>query len=228
MMPPEVLSSCLKGLLPTAKIKEHVLDIPSVGTSQKLKLWLINPDGMDVPLSESATNTIFETPPYWSFCWGSGKALAYQLLDSPELVAGKTVLDFGCGSGVVAIAAALAGAEKVIACDIDPMALAATRNNAELNNVQLEYLDDFFQLGNQFGEKVDVLLAADVLYDPDNLPLVRVFREKARQVLVADSREKNFSAEGFKKTGEMYSITEPDLGEIEDVKTVRFYQAVGL
>ena len=215
---PAVLDASLKSLLPTARIKQHQLDLP-----QPVSLWLINPDGMDVPLTEQETDAIFETPPYWSFCWGSGKALAHWLMENPALVKGKTVLDFGSGSGVVAIAASMAGAAKVIACDIDPVALAAVKHNADINNVQLKYLDDFFALQ----EPVDVLLAADVLYDPENIPLVKLFREKAKTVFVADSRVKNFSEEGFEKTGEIYSVTEPDLGEIEDVKTVRFYQAQG-
>ena len=85
---------------------------------------------------------------------------------------------------------------KPVACDIDPVVLAATRSNAELNSVQLDYLDDFSQLG----EKVDILLAADILYDPDNLPRVRVFRESSRQVRVADSRVKFFSGRGLRNS----------------------------
>ena len=213
---PAELAQALKSLLPTANICCHRLDI-----AHPLQLWLIDPNGMDVPLTEQETDAIFETPPYWSFCWGSGKALASRILENPELVAGKTVLDFGSGSGVVAIAAAQAGAGRVIACDIDATALAAVRYNAVLNGVTLEYLDDFFAST----EKVDLLLAADVLYDPENIPLLQAFQGRAREVLVADSRVKNFSHPGFEKTGEIYSVTEPDLGEIEDVKTVRFYRA---
>ena len=215
---PAELQKALKGLLPTARIKQQKLSMEA-----PLALWLIDPEGWDIPLTEAETDAIFETPPYWSFCWGSGKALAEWILTEPQLVAGKVVLDFGSGSGVVAIAAAQAGAAKVIACDIDPTALAAVRHNAALNHVRLDYLDDFFNLP----EKVDVLLAADVLYDPENIPLLKEFQKKAREVLVADSRVKNFSQQGFKKIGETYSVTEPDLGEIEDVKTFRFYRAIG-
>ncbi|MCG2973986.1 50S ribosomal protein L11 methyltransferase, partial [Escherichia coli] len=78
----------------------------------------------------------------------------------PEHVRDKVVLDFGAGSGVVAIAAKLAGAKRVICCDIDAVSLAACRENARLNSVELEYLEDLYQ-----SEQVDVLLAADVLYD---------------------------------------------------------------
>ena len=63
---------------------------------------------------------------YWAFCWASGQVLARYLLDHPERVRGKVVMDVGAGSGVVGIAAKIAGAKRVIACDIDPNALAAS------------------------------------------------------------------------------------------------------
>ena len=64
-------------------------------------------------------------PPFWAFAWAGGQALARYLLDHPEMVAGREVLDFGSGSGIVAIAAAKAGAARVIAAEIDPFAAAA-------------------------------------------------------------------------------------------------------
>src|SRR6266581_1789142 len=70
------------------------------------------------------------TPPYWAFAWAGGQALARFLLDHPERVAGRAVLDFGAGSGLVAIAAAKAGAASVTAADIDPFAAAAIAANA--------------------------------------------------------------------------------------------------
>ncbi|MEE9282240.1 MAG: 50S ribosomal protein L11 methyltransferase, partial [Myxococcota bacterium] len=72
--------------------------------------------------------------------WAGGQVLARWLLDHPAAVRGKRVLDFGCGSGVVAIAAALAGAASVVACDTDGAALEACRENAVLNGVRLELL----------------------------------------------------------------------------------------
>jgi len=75
-------------------------------------------------------------PPYWAFAWAGGQALARHILDHPDLVRGRTVLDFGAGSGVVAIAAAMAGAQ-VTAAEIDPFALAAIALNAALNEVAI-------------------------------------------------------------------------------------------
>lgn len=72
-------------------------------------------------------------PPYWAFAWAGGQALARYVLDNPRVVAGKCVLDFGSGSGLVAIAAAMAGAKQVTAADIDRFAEAAIKLNA-VNN----------------------------------------------------------------------------------------------
>ena len=74
-------------------------------------------------------------PPYWAFAWAGGQALARYVLDHPEAVRGKSVLDFGSGSGLVAIAAAKAGATQVLAADIDAYAAAAIRLNADANGV---------------------------------------------------------------------------------------------
>src|SRR6266700_1582571 len=74
-------------------------------------------------------------PPYWAFAWAGGQALARYVLDNPEIVAGKTVLDFGAGSGIVALAAARAGAAHVLAADIDKFSGAAIRANAEANKL---------------------------------------------------------------------------------------------
>ena len=76
-------------------------------------------------------------PPYWAFAWAGGQALARYVLDHPVLVRGKDVLDFGSGSGLVAIAAAKAGAERVMAADIDPFAYAAIKLNAIANTAIL-------------------------------------------------------------------------------------------
>lgn len=214
------LESHIQRLLPTAHLKLSPLHFENT-TCNDLQLWLIDPDGMDAPLSEEEVNAIFADPPYWSFCWGSGLALAERLLNGAHSIRGKTVLDFGCGSGVVGIAAALAGAAKLIACDIDPLALKASALNARENGVELEYLDDFFT----FDGKVDILFASDVLYDPDNRALLQRFREVANEVVVADSRVKNFVEQGFTLCDQVRAVTEPDLGELESVKLIRFYQS---
>lgn len=103
-------------------------------------------------------------PPFWAFAWAGGQGLARYVLDNPETVSGKRVLDFASGSGLVAIAAAMAGAADVLAADIDPWAKSAVRLNAALNGVTLAFTDD-----DLIGRSVDfdVVLAGDVFYDSD-------------------------------------------------------------
>lgn len=101
-------------------------------------------------------------PPYWAFAWAGGQALARYLLDNPYDVAGRSVLDFGCGSGLVAIAAAKAGAAQVLANDIDAFALAATQLNAEANGIALNVCSE------QLIESAtgwDVILLGDMCYE---------------------------------------------------------------
>jgi predicted nicotinamide N-methyase len=78
-----------------------------------------------------------EPPPFWAFAWPGGQGLARYLLDHPEVVAGRRVLDLATGSGLVAIAAAKAGAARVLAVDVDPAATAAVVINAEANHVDV-------------------------------------------------------------------------------------------
>jgi predicted nicotinamide N-methyase len=101
-------------------------------------------------------------PPYWAFAWAGGQALARHLLDHPGLVHGKSVLDFGAGSGLVAIAAAKAGARAVTAAEIDPFAAAAIALNAAENGVAIE-----LAAGDIIGSapRWDIVLAGDMCYE---------------------------------------------------------------
>ena len=103
-------------------------------------------------------------PPFWAFAWAGGQALARYLLDRPEVVRGKRVLDFASGSGLVAIAAARAGAARVEASDIDAFAIAAIGLNAALNGVPVEA-----RAADLIGrdEGFDAVLAGDIFYDRD-------------------------------------------------------------
>ena len=214
----EKLQQAIKQMLADARVTEQVLP-----QCPDIRLWLVDPQPMQRPFSAEETRQIEDYPAYWAFCWASGQAMAAYILEHPQSVAGKTVLDFGAGSGVVAIAAALAGAARVIACDIDPDALLACAENAALNGVELEYSDDFFQ----FPDTVDLLLAADVLYDRANLPLLDAFTTKAHEIWVADSRIRNFNVPPYEKTGQQNSCTVPDLDEAREFRQVSLYRASG-
>ena len=101
-------------------------------------------------------------PPFWAFAWAGGQGLARYVLDNPDTVRRRRVLDFATGSGLVAIAAAKAGAAAVLASDIDPFCAAAVRLNAAANGVAVAFDGrDFVGENNGF----DVLLAGDVFYD---------------------------------------------------------------
>ena len=102
-------------------------------------------------------------PPYWAFAWPGGRAVARHILDVPELVAGRHVLDFAAGSGLLGIAAAKAGAASVLAAEIDAFAVAAIGMNAAINGVVLETVSDDI-VGRPLPE-IDIVLAGDICYE---------------------------------------------------------------
>ncbi|GLY04649.1 nicotinamide N-methylase [Actinoplanes sp. NBRC 101535] len=128
-----------------------------------------------------------QPPPFWAFAWAGGQALARHVLDDPDLVAGRSVLDLATGSGLVAVAAALAGARPVTANDIDPLSLAAAQANAQINGVRVEAVEeDLLDTDEQFG----VVLAGDVFYSREMagrvLPFLRRAAGRGSLVLVGD------------------------------------------
>lgn len=105
----------------------------------------------------------WDESPFWAFAWPGGQALARFLLDHPGEVRGRSVLDVGCGSGLVAIAAALAGASRVVAWDLDPFCAAAVSVNASACGVAVE-----FRAGSPLGAPapgVEAILAGDLFYE---------------------------------------------------------------
>ena len=142
-----------------------------------------------------------QPPPFWAFAWAGGQALARHLLDHPETVAGRRVLDLAAGSGLVAIAAARAGAATVRAVDIDPLAVAAIEVNAEANGVTVHTtLGDI--LDDTAGD-AEVVLAGDVFYSAAMANrvlrfLLRAARAGAR-VLVGDPERAYLPRERFRR-----------------------------
>jgi len=122
--------------------------------------------------------------PYWAFAWAGGVALARYVLDHPETVRGRRVLDFGTGGGLVAIAAAQAGAERVEAADLDPMALVAARMNADANGVVVATR---LRAG---ASDADLICAGDVFYDLSAARASLAFLDERRaagaRVLIGD------------------------------------------
>lgn len=212
----DTLHQRLCEILPSAR-----LELVTLPDTPEISLLLLNSDYPQGTLSSEEMRRVMDDPLYWVFCWASGQVLAEFLLQQPHWVAGKRVLDFGCGSGVVAIAAAMAGAGEVIACDIDPLALQATRYNARLNDVELTITDDYFNVSGD----IDLIIVADVLYDKGNFPWLQRFVERAGQVLMADSRVKNFDHPPYRQIDRRDSCTLPDLDESAEFRDVKIYQA---
>jgi predicted nicotinamide N-methyase len=103
-------------------------------------------------------------PPFWAFAWLGGQAVARYVLDTPAEVAGRRVLDLATGSGLCALAAARVGAARVQGVDVDPVAVAAARLNAERNGVEV-LVEQRDVLDEPLAPDVDVVLAGDVFYD---------------------------------------------------------------
>jgi len=114
--------------------------------------------------------------PYWAHHWGGGLALARYLLDHPESVAGRSVLDLGTGSGIVAIAAAKAGAIDVTAADIDPCAIAALALNAAANAVTVSPFWGDLTAGPPL--PANVVVVGDLFYEPDLAERVTAFLDR--------------------------------------------------
>jgi predicted nicotinamide N-methyase len=130
-----------------------------------------------------------QPPPFWAFAWPGGQALARHVLDHPDLVTGRPVLDIACGSGLVGIAAALAGGSPVHAMDVDAAAVAATHRNARANGVAVAgTVGDVASPGPVDAE---VVVAGDVFYSEASAGAMASFLHRAgrrgARVLVGDA-----------------------------------------
>jgi predicted nicotinamide N-methyase len=130
-------------------------------------------------------------PPYWAFAWAGGQALARYVLDHRDIVAGKRVLDLATGSGLVAIAAAMAGAAPVIGADIDPFCEQAIALNAAANAVYVEILvQDLLDRPAPLVSRYDVILVGDLFYEQTTAERAVAFLDRhahlGTQVLIGD------------------------------------------
>ena len=156
----------------------HVPEIQLYLASEAHELWL---------KTEEELEAIGLPPPFWAFAWAGGQGLARYVLDHPETVKGKRILDFASGSGLVGVAASQAGAAKVTASDIDPWSQTAVRLNAAANSVSLDFNET-----DLIGQNVDadVVLAGDVFYDKSFagalVPWFETLAAEGKDVLVGD------------------------------------------
>ncbi|MEC5289766.1 methyltransferase [Aurantimonas sp. C2-6-R+9] len=169
--------------------------------------------------TEDELQAIGLPPPFWAFAWAGGQAVARFVLDHPERVAGRRVVDFATGSGLVAIAVAKAGAANVTAIDVDPFCRTAVRLNAALNGVDITF-DDSDPIGNPLD--ADILLAGDVFFDAAMAAAVapwfdRLVRD-GRTVLVGDPGRRYLPAD---RVEELARYEVPVTRALEDAEVKR-------
>ncbi|MFD0568437.1 class I SAM-dependent methyltransferase [Kitasatospora gansuensis] len=175
--------------------------------------------------TEQAKGEIGLPPPFWGFAWAGGQALARYVLDHPELVAGRQVLDLAAYSGLVAVAAALRGAAGVTAAEIDAYAVAAIQINAEANGVAVDARCENLLDGD--GAPADVVLAGDVFYERAMAERVLPFLTRAAArgavVLVGDPGRAYLPRAAFGSVA-VYQV--PTAADLEDrpVKTTTVWR----
>ncbi|ROP45724.1 class I SAM-dependent methyltransferase [Pseudokineococcus lusitanus] len=162
-----------------------------------------------------------QPPPFWGAPWVGGQALARHVLDRPDLVAGRAVVDVACGSGVVAVAAALAGASAVTALDLDPLAAAAARWTAARAGVVVDVrVADVLAAGPGPLDGADVVLVGDLFYERPVaealLPLLERCADGGALVLVGDPGRAHLPTGRLAEVGR-YAV--PVVGDVEDAGT---------
>lgn len=196
----------------------HAPEISLYLAEEATPLWL---------KTEDELGEIGLAPPFWAFAWAGGQALARYILDNPESVRGRRVLDFASGSGLVAIAAAKAGASITEACDIDPFACAAMALNAGLNGVTIQ--PRRADLVGQ-DEGWDVVLAGDIAYEQGTAE--RVFKwltalaGRGATVLVGDPGRAYLPKTGLTLLA-TYSVPVTRELEDNDIKRTQVFAVAG-
>lgn len=172
-------------------------------------------------LTEEELGAMGLPPPFWAFAWAGGQGVARYVLDHPELVRGRRVLDFASGSGLCAIAALKAGAAFALAVDIDPFCAAAIALNAAANDVVVEArIEDLLDAPPP--SDIDLFLAGDIAYEKPLAGKVRAWLAQARragaEVIIGDPGRTYFNAEGLEPLAE-YRV--PTTRELEDLEVKR-------
>ena len=186
----------------------------------EISLWLADEVTPLWRLTEEKLGEIGLPPPFWAFAWAGGQGLARWLLDHPAEVAGKRVLDFAAGSGLVGVAAMKASASSVLCADIDPFCAAAVTLNADANRVRLDFTAA--DLLDAPPPEVDVICAGDVCYEKPMTDRVLAWLARARangtRVLIGDPGRTYFPREGLEFLAE-YRV--PTTRELEDLEVKR-------
>ncbi|MBN8551655.1 MAG: methyltransferase [Caulobacterales bacterium] len=186
-----------------------------VSHAPEISLWLADEITPIWRLTEEELGEMGVPPPFWAFAWAGGQALARYLLDHPGTVRGRRVLDFAAGSGLVGIAAMIAGADSAVCADIDPFCAAAVGLNAQANRVALTFTAE--NLLERAPPPVDLICAGDVFYEQPMAEAViawlRAARAQGSDVLIGDPKRSYFPG------GELIQLAEyqvPTTRELED------------
>lgn len=186
----------------------------------EISLWVADELTPIWRLTEEELGEMGVPPPFWAFAWAGGQALSRWLLDHPEEVAGKRVLDFAAGSGLVGIAAMKAGAASALCADIDPFCGAAVRLNGEANGVALTFTADDLLDGPP--PEIDVICAGDVCYEKPMTERVLTWLGEAKargvRVIIGDPGRTYFPKTGLEFLAE-YRV--PTTRELEDQEVKR-------
>lgn len=204
---------------PAAFIRENTR-LQAVPHAPEISLWLADEITPLWRLTEEELGEMGLPPPFWAFAWAGGQALARWLLDHPEDVAGRRVLDFAAGSGLVGVAAMRAGAASCLCADIDPFCHAAVAANAASNGVELRF--EGRNLLSAPPPDVDVICAGDICYEKPMTEAVLAWLVQARdrgiRVLIGDPGRTYFPREGLDFLAE-YRV--PTTRELEDQEIKR-------
>ena len=190
-----------------------VPEIPVHLATEITPIWQASEDSLDAPGRD---------PPFWAFAWPGGVATARYLLDQPHIARGRKVVDIAAGGGIAAIAAARAGARRVVAADIDPLARQAIALNAALNGVEVEIAADDLLAAPP--PAADLILAGDVFYERPlaarMLPWLGAARARGAEVLIADPGRAYLPADGLEPLIRYSVATTMELEDREMRETV--------
>src|SRR3954447_18473868 len=175
--------------------------------------------------TEQELNAMGLPPPYWAFAWAGGQALARYVLDNPQAVAGKRVLDLAAGSGLVAISAAKAGAAPVTAIDIDEFTEAAVALNGEANGVYVDVtILDVLDHPAPAAPRHDVILVGDLFYERDTAARALAFLERRAAIgtraLIGDPGRAYLAKERLTQLGEYFVPVTLELEDMEIKRTI--------
>ena len=194
--------------------------LQAVPHAPEISLWLADEITPLWRLTEEELGEMGLPPPFWAFAWAGGQALARWLLDHPDQVTGKRVIDLATGSGLVAVAAMKAGAASVLAADIDPFCAAAVAANAASNGVEIAFTDA--NLLDAPPPPADLICAGDVFYEKPMAEAVLVWLKQAQangtRVIVGDPGRTYFPKSGLTLLAE---YTVPTTRELEDQEVKR-------